>query len=137
MPNVTNKAYIGQSGTIVIDGDTHYGVTSFTLTPTTPEEQIPDISGDVQSIVGKPTWRANIVFHQDHITDGSLSRKSPTLAGNVVPFEYTPQDGGEGRSGNLRWLDVPFGGDTARHSVTVDFPVIGQPAIIEPLDDEV
>jgi len=130
MANVTNKAYYGQSGTLVIDGDTHFGVTSFTLTPTTPEEQIVDISGDIQSFVGTPVWRAQIAFHQDHITTDSLSRQSPALAGTVVPFTYTPQDGGEGRSGNMRWLDVPFGGDTTRHAVTADFPVVGQPSIV-------
>lgn len=135
MANVTNKAYTGTTGTLIIDGDTHFGVTSFTLTPTTPEEQVIDISGDVQSLAGVPTWRAEIVFHQDHITTDSLSRQSPTLAGTVVPFTYIPQDGGEGRSGNMRWLDVPFGGDTSRHSVTADFPVIGQPSVVEP-DEE-
>lgn len=130
MPNVTNKAYFGTTGELIIDGDTHFGVTSFTLTPTTPEEQVTDIAGDVQSFSGVATWRAGIVFHQDHITTDSLSRQSPVWAGTVVPFTYTPQDGGEGRSGNIRWLDVPFGGDTARHSVTADLPVVGQPAIV-------
>lgn len=130
MPNVTNKAYFGTTGVLIIDGDTHFGVTSFTLTPTTPEEQVADISGDVQSFSGVPTWRAGIVFHQDHITTDSLSRQSPVWAGTVVPFTYTPQNGGEGRSGNIRWLDVLFGGDTARHSVTTDQPVVGQPAIV-------
>lgn len=130
MPNVTNEAYFGTTGTLVIDGDTHFGVTAFTLTPTTPEEQVLDISGDVQSLSGVPTWRAGFVFHDDNVTTGSLSRKSPTLAGTVVPFSYTPQDGGEGRSGNIKWLDVPFGGDTGRRSVTADMPVIGQPAIV-------
>lgn len=130
MANVTNQAYTGTAGTLVIDGDTHFGVTSFALTPTTAEELVMDITGDVQSIAGKPTWRAGITFHQDHISDGSLSRKSPELAGTVVPFTYTPQDGGEGRSGNMRWLDVPFGGDTARHQVQADFPVVGQPSVV-------
>lgn len=130
MPNVTNQAYFGTTGTLIIDGDTHFGVNSFTLTPTTPEEQITDISGDVQSLAGVPTWRAGIVFNQDHITSDSLSRQSPALAGTVVPFTYTPQDGGEGRSGNMKWLDVPFGGPTTRHEVTADMPVIGQPAVV-------
>lgn len=132
MPNVTNKAYLGQAGTIILNGDTHYGVTSFGLTPTTPEEQIVDISGDVQSLTGAPTWVADIAFHQDHITDGSLSRQSPEWAGTIVTFEYTPQDGGEGRSGNIRWKNVPFGGDTTRHGVQQGFNVIGQPTVIAP-----
>lgn len=132
MPNVTNKAYFGTTGTLIIDGDTQFGVNSFTLTPTTPEEQITDISGDVQSLSGKPSWRAGIDFNQDHVTDDSLSRKSATMAGTVVPFVYTPQDGGEGRSGNMRWLDVPFGGNNARHSVSQDMPVVGQPAVVAP-----
>jgi hypothetical protein len=133
MPNVTNKAYIGQAGTLILDGDTQFGVTAFSLVPTTPREQVVDISGDVQVMTGAPTWLANITFHQDHITDGSLSRKSPTMAGTVIAFTYTPQDGGEGRSGNLRWEDVPFGGDTARHSVSQAFGVVGQPAVIAPV----
>lgn len=132
MPNVTNKAYLGQSGTLVLDGDTQFGVTAFSLVPTTPREQVTDIAGDVQTFVGKPTWVANITFHQDHVTDGSLSRKSPVMAGNVIEFAYTPQDGGEGRSGNIRWEDVTFGGDTARHSVSQPFGVVGQPAVIQP-----
>ncbi|MFS6529706.1 hypothetical protein V8Z69_07510 [Microbacterium aurugineum] len=134
MPNITNKAYVGQAGTIVLNGDTHFGVTAFGLTPTTPREQVVDISGDVQVFTGKPTWLANVAFHQDHITDGSLSRKSPEWAGTVIPFTYTPQDGGEGREGNLRWEDVPFGGDTARHSVSQAFGVVGQPTIIAPAE---
>lgn len=132
MANVTNKAYYGQSGTLVLDDDTHYGVTSFTLTPTTPTEQVVDISGDVQSFSGVPTWVAAIVFHQDHITTDSISRQSPVWAGEVIPFTYTPQDGGEGRSGNIRWVDVPFGGDTARHQVSVSQNVVGQPTILAP-----
>lgn len=139
MSNVTNKAYIGQAGTIILDGDTHFGVTAFDLTPTTPRETVVDISGDVQVFTGVPTWVANIAFHQDHITSGSLSRKSREMAGNVIPFEYTPQNGGEGRSGNIRWEDVKFGGDTARHSVSQPFGVVGQPGVIEaaPVDPEV
>lgn len=132
MPNITNKAYIGQAGTIVLDGDTQFGVTAFGLVPTTPRETVVDISGDVQIFTGKPTWVANIEFHQDHITDGSLSRKSPVMAGNVIPFTYTPQDGGEGRSGNIRWEDVPFGGNTGRHSVFQGLGVVGQPTVIPP-----
>jgi hypothetical protein len=130
MPNVTNQAYLGTTGTLVIDGDTHFGVTSFKLVPTNVEEQVEDISGDVQSFAGTTKWRAQSEFHQDHITDGSLSRKSMELAGTVVPFEYTPQDGGEGRSGNMRWLHTDFGGGTDRHAVQADFPVIGQPAVV-------
>lgn len=132
MPNVTNKAYVGQAGTLILDGDTHFGVTAFSLVPTTPREQVVDISGDVQVFVGVPTWIANITFHQDHITTGSISRKSPTWAGEIIPFTYTPQNGGEGRSGNLRWEDVTFGGDTARHSVTQAVAVVGQPSIVAP-----
>lgn len=130
MANITNKAYLGKTGTLTLDGDTHFGVTRFELVPTTAEEQIPDISGDVQSIVGVVTWRANIEFHQDHITTDSISRQSPVWAGTVVPFTYEPQDGGEGRSGNLRWKDVPFGGATDRHGVQTDVPVVGQPTIV-------
>lgn len=132
MSNVTNKAYYGQSGTLVLDGDTHFGVTAFTLTPTTPTEQVVDISGDVQSFAGVATWAAAITFHQDHITADSISRQSAEWAGTVIPFTYTPQDGGEGRSGNLRWVDVPFGGDTARHSVQTSVNVVGQPTVVAP-----
>lgn len=134
MSNVTNKAYIGQAGELILDGDTHFGVTQFELVPTTPREQVVDISGDVQVLTGKPAWVANIEFHQDHITDGSLSRKSPEMAGNVIPFSYKPQDGGEGRSGNLRWEDVRFGGNTSRHTVQQGLGVVGQPTIIAPAE---
>lgn len=130
MPNVTNKAYYGQSGTLVIDGDNHFGVNGFTLTPTTPEEQITDITGDVQVLTGVPTWRAAADFNQDHITDGSLSRKSPELAGTVVECTYTPQDGGEGRTVNVRWKDVMFGGANGRQNATIDVAVIGQPTVV-------
>ena len=132
MANITNKAYYGQSGTLTLDGDTHFGVTAFTLTPTTPTEQVVDISGDVQAFAGAPTWVAAITAHQDHITADSISRQSPVWAGNVIPFTYTPEDGGEGRSGNLRWVDVPFGGDTARHQLQLQMNVVGQPTIIAP-----
>lgn len=132
MANVTNKAYYGQSGTLILDGDTHFGVTSFALTPTTPTEQVPDISGDVQSLAGVAAWTADITFHQDHVTADSISRQSPTWAGNVIPFTYTPEGGGEGRSGNIRWVDVPFGGDTNRHSAQVSMNVVGQPTVIPP-----
>lgn len=136
MPNVTNKAYYGQAGTLVLDGTTYFGVTAFGLVPTTPKETVVDISGDVQVFTGVPIWVANITFHQDHITDGSLSRKSPSMAGNVISFEYTPQSGGEGRSGNIRWEDVAFGGDTGRHSVSQPLGVVGQPTVVPPAPGE-
>lgn len=132
MPNKTNQAYFGTTGTLILNGDTHFGVNSFVLTPTTPEEQVTDISGDVQTLTGTPAWRAGINFNQDHKTDGSLSRSSAEWAGTVIPFTYTPQDGGEGRSGNLKWKDVVFGGDTGRHTVDQDVALIGQPVVIAP-----
>lgn len=131
MSNVTNKAYIGKAGTLILDGDTQFGVTAFSLVPTTPREVIPDIGGDVQVISGTPSWVANIEFHQDHKTDGSLSRKSADMAGTVIPFTYTPDAGGEGRTGNIRWEDVTFGGGTGRHSVSTGFGVVGQPQIVD------
>lgn len=131
MSNVTNKAYLGKAGTLILDGDTQFGVTAFSLVPTTPREVVPDISGDVQVLTGTPSWVAQIEFHQDHKTDGSLSRKSADMAGNVIPFTYTPDAGGEGRSGNIRWEDVTFGGGTGRHSVSTGFGVVGQPDIVE------
>lgn len=136
MPNVTNKAYYGQAGEVVINGDTHFGVTAISLVPTTPEEVVPDVSGDVQVLTGVPTWRLGITVHQDHITDGSLSRKSPEWAGEVIPVEYTPQAAGEGRTVNVRWKDIDFGGDTGRRSATLDLGVIGQPVIVPPVEPD-
>lgn len=127
MANVTNKAYYGKSGTLVLDGDTHFGVTSFMLTPSHQEEQVVDISGDVQSTQSKPTWRAGVEFHQDHITDGSLSKKSRDKDGDVIPFTYTPDEGGDTATGNIRMKASVFGGGTGRHSGTLDLAVIGQP----------
>lgn len=133
MADVTNTAYIGGAGTLTINGDTHFGVTSFILTPTTPEEQIQDVAGGVQVLTGIPSWRAGIEFHQDHVTSGSLSKISGELAGQSVPFEYTPKTGGEGRSGNVRMKHAPFGGNAnSRHAGSLDLGVIGQPAVIEP-----
>lgn len=134
MANVTNKAYVGQSGTLSIGEDTHFGVTAFELIPTTPSEQVVDISGDVQAFVGKPTWVANATFHQDHTTAESLSRQSHDLAGEVVEFTFTPQEDGETATGALRWVEVPFGGDTGRRSVQASFGVIGQPTFTPPAE---
>jgi len=130
MANVVNAAYFGTTGTLVLDGDTHLGVSSFVLTPTTAEATVPDIGGDVQVVVGNTTWRAAIVFNQDHKTTDSLSKQSPTWHGTAVPFTYTPASGGEGRSGEIRWKHVPFGGDTGHHTVSADFGVIGQPSVV-------
>jgi hypothetical protein len=127
MAIVKNLAYYGNTGTILIDGDTHVGVTSFVLTPTTPEEQVADIGGDVQAMTGVPTWRAAVEFHQDHTTADSLSKVSATLAGTVVPIVYTPQSGGAGRSVNVRMKHAAIGGGTARHVGNLDLAVIGQP----------
>lgn len=132
MPNVTNTAYYGKTGVLVIDGDTHFGVNAFTLTPTTPEEQITDISGDVQVLTGESTWRCAIDWNQDHVTADSLSRVSPILAGTIVAITYTPQTGGEGRTVNVRWKDAPFGGTNARHTAALDLGVIGQPVVVAP-----
>lgn len=136
MPPVRNLAYYGQAGVVTIDGDEHFGVNAITLTPTSPEESITDVSGDVQILTGVPVWRCAMDFNQDHITDGSLSRKSPELAGTVVACSYTPQDGGEGRSFNVRWKDIVFGGSNGRQTATPDFGVIGQPVVIPPADPE-
>lgn len=133
MPNVKNTAYHGDTGSVVINADTHLGVTSIVITPTYPEEQVPDIGGDVQSIQGTPTHRVAVEFHQDHITDGSLSRISTELAGTIVPITYTPQAGGEGRTLNVRMKAAPFGGGTARHAGTLDLAVIGQPVVVPPV----
>jgi len=132
MANVTNQAYYGQAGVLTIGDDTHFGVTTFELVPTTPTEQVVDISGDVQTFTGVPTWVANVVFHQDHVTADSLSRQSHALAGTVVPFTYEPQDGGETASGNLRWVEVPFGGGTGRREVSASFNHVGQPTFTPP-----
>lgn len=131
MATVKNRAYYGRTGSVLLDGDTHAGVTSFQLVPTTPTESVADIGGDVQVFTGVPTWLANIEFHQDHKTVDSISKQSPAwAAGEPIPFIYTPDDGGEGRSGLLRWIDVPFGGGTTRHSVSTGIPVVGQPTIV-------
>lgn len=132
MPNVKNAAYHGNTGTVIIDGDTHLGVTSFLLTPNTPEEMVPDIGGDVQVITGTPSWVATIDWNQDHKTADSLSRASAALAGTVVPITYTPQSGGEGRTINVRWKHAPFGGGTARHTAQLALGVIGQPVVVAP-----
>lgn len=132
MANITNQAYVGNAGELTLDTDTHFGVTSFTLTPTTFEEQVPDIAGDIQSIVGATTWVADIEFNQDHVTDGSISNISDERAGEVIPFSYTPKDGGRGKSGNLRMKPSVFGGGTGRHTATLSLNVVGTPATVEP-----
>lgn len=132
MANITNKGYYGKSGTVILDGDTHFGVTSFALTPSHQEEQVADISGDTQSFQSKPTWRAAAEFHQDHATDGSLSKMSREKDGEVIPFSYTPDDGGDVATGNLRMKASVFGGGTSRHSATLDLGVVGQPTFTAP-----
>ncbi len=132
MSNVTNKAYVGQAGTIVLDGDTQFGVTAFGLVPTTPRETVVDISGDVQIFTGKPTWVANIEFHRTTSRTARCRGSRPSWP-ETSSRSPTPRRMAErGRSGNIRWEDVPFGGNTGRHSVSQGLGVVGQPSIIPP-----
>jgi hypothetical protein len=132
MPNVKNLAYYGTTGTIVIGGDTHFGVTSCGLVPTTASESVTDISGDVQGSVGAPQWELQLTFHQDHKTPNSLSRRSIEWHGQKKSVTYTPQAGGDAITVEVTFKAADVGGDTGRHSATLALPVNGQPSFVAP-----
>lgn len=129
MPDVRNAAYFGTTGTITIDGDNHFGVTSCALVPTASSESVIDITGDVQSFVGDNVWELQITFHQDHKTSGALSRQSIAWHGQEKTVAYTPQDGGDTLTATVRWKAAQVGGDTGRRSASLNLGVNGQPTI--------
>lgn len=129
MPDIRNAVYRGTTGTFTIDGDKHYGVTSCALVPTSTDEAVVDISGDVQGSVDVPTWRLQIEFHQDHKTAGALSRESIARHGEVVPITYQPQNGGDTLAIDVIMKAATVGGNTGRRSSTLDLPCEGQPDI--------
>lgn len=134
MPDVKNAAYVGNTGTITVDGDRHFGVTSCALVPNSTDEQVPDISGDVQSFVSEPLWRLQLEFHQDHKTSGALVRESIGWHGQLKEVTYVPQAGGDSITVEVTWKAANIGGGTGRHSSTLDLPVSGElditPAVI-------
>ena len=129
MPEIKNAAYFGTNGTITVDGDQHFGVTSCALVPTTQKSQVEDISGDVQSFVGTPMWRLQITAHQDHKTAGALVRESIAWHGQEKPITYVPDDGGDSIAIDVVWEAAQIGGGTGLRSFTLDLGCIGQPVI--------
>lgn len=132
MPTIKNAAYFGTTGTLVVAGDTHYGVTSCALVPTAASESVMDISGDVQGFVGDNMWELQITFHQDHKTTGSLSRRSIEWHGQKKSVTYTPQAGGDTITAEVTFKAAQVGGDTSRHSATLALPVNGKPTFAAP-----
>lgn len=129
MADVTNAGYYGKAGTLTIGADTHYGVTSAALVPTTNTEVIEDISGEVQAFVGTPMWRLQIEFNQDHATSGALSRTSISGAGTTVAVTYEPDADGDSFAIDAIMLPATVGGGTGRRVATLDLPCVGQPVI--------
>lgn len=132
MPDIRNAAYYGTTGSLVVEGDEHFGVTSCALIPTSPSESVVDISGDVQAFVGDNTWELQLTFHQDWKTTGSLSKRAIEWHGQTKDVEYTPQDGGDSIAVTVRFRAAQVGGDTGRHSATLALGVIGQPEFTAP-----
>jgi hypothetical protein len=132
MPTVKNAAYYGTTGTLVVGGDTHFGVTSCALVPTAPSESVTDISGDVQGFVGQNAWELQLTFHQDHKTSGSLSRRAIEWHGQTKSVTYTPQADGDAITAEVTFKAAQVGGDTGRHSATLALPVNGQPSFTAP-----
>jgi hypothetical protein len=134
MPEVKNAAYIGGNGTITVAGDQHFGVTSCMLVNTAPDEQVVDIGGDVQAAVGVPVWRLQIEANQDNVTTGALTRQSIGWHGTEQPVVFTPQDGGDVLAVTVKWKAANRGGPSqARHTTSLDLPVVGAPEITPPV----
>ncbi|MDJ1115387.1 hypothetical protein [Microbacterium dauci] len=133
MATIRNAAYFGTTGTLTVDDDEHYGVTSCALIPTAPSESVIDISGDIQSFVGDNAWELQIAFHQDWKTAGSLSKRAIEWHGQTKDIVYTPQDGGDAIAATVRFKAAQVGGDTGRHSATLNLGVIGQPTFTAPV----
>lgn len=129
---VKNAAYYGTTGTVTVDGDEHFGVTSCALVPTTTKEQVPDISGDVQALTSVPMWQLQLTAHQDHVTAGALVRESVGWHGTEKDVVYVPQNGGDSIAVTVVWEAAQLGGDTGRRSFTLNLGVVGQPAITPP-----
>ncbi|MFN3948013.1 hypothetical protein [Microbacterium sp.] len=132
MPSVRNAAYYGTTGSLLVDGTEHFGVTSCALVPTATAESVMDISGDVQANVSANMWELQITFHQDWKTTGSLSKRSIEWHGMEKPIVYTPQDGGDSIAATVRFRAAQVGGDTGRHSATLALGVNGQPTFTPP-----
>lgn len=131
MPNIKNAAYYQAQGAIVIDGDTHTGISNFTLTPTPATAQHVDVGGDVQSVAGPPSWKCEFEFPQDFITPGSLSRKSLEWAGLEKVISFVPAYGGVGFTVSVIFQPATIGGaartiPTSRLSLDCN----GQPVVI-------
>jgi hypothetical protein len=133
MPDVKNAAYIGGNGSITVDGDEHFGVTSCMLVPSTPVEQTVDIGGRVQAAVGVPTYLLNIEAHQDNKTTGALARQSMIWHGQLKTVVYVPQDGGDTLEVDVIWMSASRGGPSqARHTISLSLPVDGAPTVTPP-----
>jgi hypothetical protein len=133
MPEVKNAAYIGGPGTITVDGDQHFGVTSCMLVNTAPDEQVVDISGQVQAAVGVPVYRLQLEANQDNKTTGALTRQSMAWHGQSKVVTFVPQTGGDSLEVTVIFKAATRGGPSqARHTTSLDLPVDGAPTITPP-----
>lgn len=102
-----------------------------TLTPNYAGTTYPTIDGDEHPIADQASWVLSIGFGQDHVTAGALSLYVLEHDGEVVPFVFTPQSGGQGYSGNVLIRAAAIGGNARQHATSsVQLPVKGQPTVV-------
>lgn len=134
MPTIANAAYFGTTGSLSVDSDDYTAaVTSCALVPTAPSQTVTDIGGGVQAFVGANAWQAQVGYNQDWTTTGSLSQKLIEWHGQVKPFTYTPEDGGQVATFSARVRAGQVGGAASSlHAATVNLDIIGQPTFANP-----
>lgn len=101
------------------------------VTPSYQNITYPTVDGGNKPIADDGAWVLSISYGQDHITLNALTRYLLEHDGEYVPFEYTPQAGGQGYSGTVLCRAGAIGGPARQHATSsVQLPLDGQPTVI-------